>query len=138
MAYRSNVDLVAQRMHRRADAITREQRRAAQTIAKGVSQEAHSQQEALIYSKPIPTSSTGKPLWKRSGRLKQDEKAQTVGRWRESVVLVNRRPYAKRRHEQKKFKYASPAPWRTIAVTKKRAWILEQRRAAVLRALRVR
>jgi hypothetical protein len=136
MPFTTNAAQLAQRYARRAADVRAEQRREAGVIARGVSQEAHNQMRRLIYSVPVPRSSTGRALWVRSRKLLEKERARVVNG--ADVVLENNRPYAGVRHEKTQFVYMHPAPWRRVTIRNKRRWVQERRHAALLRALRGR
>lgn len=138
---RTNGQQLSFRMGRKGSVLRKEMQRAARLGGHLLFTESIHQMTAGIYSIPVRTSSTGRPLWVRkgmSGGLISREKLIVDD---VNFYLINRARYARRRHfyglpggdEAKAPQRA--APWRYLALRATRKPILALRREALRRGL---
>lgn len=140
---RHNAFVLAQKMARRRHAVERELGRAAVLIKVKLVAASKKILSARIYSVPVPVSGTGRALWKRAGGgggILGLEKGYTRGA---TVVLQNQSAHSIPRYRlgtSQGRRIVSPGiqsvQWHEEAIAQERGFILETRRAAVVRALR--
>jgi hypothetical protein len=156
----SNAATVLRKMNARKERVTRELNAAAHQLGPELAGEAKRRMQDGIYNVPIPlTARANKRLgsnaavrkrttkgaagqWQRTGNLKRSEGWRVEG---VTLFLTNNAEYAAARYTlgtpRSSRKIRSPGvqsvQWQEQAITAKRARILEVRRQAVLRALRV-
>ena len=142
MRLRSNAAYLARRFEERKEDLVPALEQAAQDMAKTLERESRKVLQAEVYAVPIPRGKNGKPKWKRSRKLKAAETARPDGM---RVLFENSMVYARARNAlgtPKGRKIRSPGiksvQWQKLVLLRRRAWILDQRRKAVLRALRGR
>jgi hypothetical protein len=138
MRRRTNARKLAEKYRLRAYALPRELERAARDLAPLLQREAVRVQERKIYSVRIPLTSSGRPMWVRTGQLKRRESGFAQGT---TLVLENRTPYAVPRHVlglpgHRQPVYTLSVQWHWEATKKLRPQILSRRRKALLKALR--
>lgn len=156
----SNAEVILRRMNQRKAQVVAGLNAAARTLGPELSAEAKRLMQTGIYNVPIPlTASANRRLgqnaavrskttkeqygvWSRSGNLKRSEGWRVEG---VTLWLTNNAEYAAARYTlgtaQSSRKIRTPGvqsvQWQEQAITNKRVRILEVRRAAVLKALRV-
>lgn len=134
---RTNAAQIAQRFQRRARRVTPELSVAARRLAPILNAEAKKVMQAKIYSIPIPMRGRS-PLWQRTGLLKRSETARAEG---PVVILANSAGYAVWRYVlglpgHRQPRYTLSVQWHKTAIEQQRKRIVQERRDAILRALR--
>jgi hypothetical protein len=121
------------RMMGQAQGMERFQLSAAASIAVDLTAEERRILDAEIYAIPEKTSPSGRKLWIRTGALRRGERAVVQG---QRVVFENSEsPYAMFRHDMKTKPPQREVPFRSMALNNRRAFCLEIRRKASLRAM---
>lgn len=154
-----NAREILKRMERRQQAVVRELTVEARVIGLTLNGDAKRLMASDIYSVPIPlkpsverrtsadaairkrTTKGKKGLWRRTGNLLRSEVWEQRGA---NVTLRNNAAYGLARNNlgtskssrQIRSQGVKSIQWQAQAVLRRRSWILERRRAAVLRALK--
>jgi hypothetical protein len=126
----SNLKQFEAQMRAQARAVPAVTKRALSAAAMSMLATSRNKLKELVYNKPVPRRPrSGKPRWRR-GIRQGLLGAETVTQSSDGLTYtIQTRPgsdpakpiknwsggYAEKRHEQKNFKYARPAPWRTEA-----------------------
>lgn len=138
MRRRTNARKLAEKFRLRAYALPRELERAAKDLAPTLKRESQRVQGAKIYAIPIPIGPSGRPLWTRTKKLRDNQRALPQGM---SIILTNPMPYASARYKlglpgERQPVYTLSVQWQHEAIERKRPQILSRRRKALLKALR--
>ena len=105
--------------------VSRGMRKAVADVTAATLKESRAQMSEMIYNKPIPTTKSGKPAWKRTSNLLRQERSYMKKPL--EGVIDNKAPYANFRHD---LDTPSPidgvtrsAPWRekTVEVMESKA-----------------
>jgi hypothetical protein len=134
---KSNALQLAARMGARARAVGPELRKAADEIAGTLQKESVAILDRDVYGVPIPTTSSGRPMWVRTGRLRGAERFKRRG---VDVYHENRTPYSRHRRNLGLPGYRMPVytksvQWYEDAIRRRASWIRRTREAAIRRAL---
>ena len=129
---------LAAKHRRRLSLVEREMNRQVRGIARGTQEFVDRTITREIYSIPEDVSPTGRPKWRRTNLLAHSEKAHVTDPY--TVTVINTAPYAEPRHEagkpgRRKINPLRVSHWRDELVAAFRSNVLQQWRAAILRAL---
>lgn len=138
MSMRSNVEQIVASWEKREKKLAPYMRRATKQATDVFYAEARKQMTAGIYDKPIAESATGRPLWRRTGKLRRSERRKIVTPY--LGVVTNSASYAKARHEMgkptAKLKTDRRCHWRDSAIRITRPRVRRIYRDALASAVR--
>ncbi len=138
----SNAGELEARYIRRAQQVRRQMSAAAGRIASHLTEASREALQADVYAVPVKVSRTGRPLWVRTGMLKQLERFEVVDRV--NVKHVNYAPHFIFRwfYGKPGGQRASPpqhsSNWFRDAISRNAWWVHRTRQEALRQALKVR